>query len=141
MMRSRLNGVQKVAPEGKAVPLVKDKPSPVKAPISLDKDFTVIRKVGEQTNKRPPITVLVHNNTNSHENIKSTVIVNGGGGGGGTDVAKKVPLTNATKATTTEANKEPAGRISLKDRLKSLTGEQKKMLQGVQQRKVVNKRS
>lgn len=148
--------------------LIKVKPSPVKPPSPTAGDasqVTVIRKLVTHVtegdvSRRSPITVLVHNN-----NAKPA----GGGGGAAAagetksvivpQVKKIVPLVGAVglgaaaavtakkiAGTTAAIKPQPQqpppsnGRITLKDRLKSLTAEQMKMLWDVQQRKVVNKR-
>lgn len=147
---------------------IKSKPSPIKAPspplpqspvqqppaVPITENLNVIRKMVdlhpvEVPVNRAPITVLVHNDkmlprTMNGDQVTiqqakpspspSVVVAN-----------KKVPLVPVTAPE--ERPKGGAvptsptgGRITLKDRLKSLTAEQMKMLLDVQQRKVVNKR-
>lgn len=134
--------------------------SPLQQPPAapIPENMNVIRKMVdlhpvEVPVNRTPITVLVHNDkmlprTMNGDQVTiqqgkpspspSVVVVN-----------KKVPSVPVTKpeerpkggaAPVTNTTSPTGGRITLKDRLKSLTAEQMKMLLDVQQRKVVNKR-
>lgn len=106
------------------VEMNKSKPSPVKAPAPpppLIEPVTVLRRM--DFDQKRPKTALV----NTHNSIKMNCP--------NTDkemAAKKIAPVGGGGV--------EGGRITLQDRLRSLTGEQVKMLLDGQQRKVANKR-
>lgn len=119
---------------------IRAKSSLVKCP--PENNVTVIRKVMNEevgATQRSPIAVLVHKNADK----KNTVIAPRNGEAVAAQQATDVPLpggAGGSGKSPIKAPQQPSGRITLKDRLKSLTGEQMKMLWDVQQRKVVSKR-
>lgn len=149
---------------------VKSKPSPIKAPspplpqsplqqppaAPITESMNVIRKMVdlhpvEVPVNRTPITVLVHNDKMPPRTMNGDQVTIQQGKASPAPsvvvVTKKASVVTAPEerpkggaAAVTSTTSPTGGRITLKDRLKSLTAEQMKMLLDVQQRKVVNKR-
>ena len=105
---------------GRAGSTVKTRPSPIKAPPPPP--------LTEKNSLNDNVTVINRLNFEPKQKSAKTVVATGGG--------EAVP----NQAARVTRDPDEGGRVTLKDRLKSLTDEQSKMLLDVQQRKVANKR-